>query len=799
MAPESNASNSNVSKKANPVPKLDKGFRGQDIISVSQFSRENLDYIFGVAERMRAIVKDQGSTDLLKGCVLACLFYEPSTRTSASFIAAMSRLGGSVIPITQGVQFSSVSKGESLPDTIRTLESYADVIVIRHPDIGSAQMAADYARIPIINGGDGVGEHPTQALLDLFTIKQELGRIDGLHIGMVGDLRYGRTVHSLARLLCLYDVEFDFVSPEILRLPLDVMNEVRRHELPVLETYDVADVISVVDVLYVTRVQKERFADLSQYEEVKNYYVITPELMEHAKKEMIVMHPLPRVGEISYAVDSDPRAAYFHQMENGMSIRLAQTGGKMGFFEKLASQVEQNDSLLCVGLDPDRSRFAHAMVGDADPILAFNKMIIDATSDLVCAYKPNFAFYEAEGLEGLQALRRTIDYVPAGIPVILDAKRGDIGSTAAAYARAAFEVWGADAVTVNPYLGYDALQPFADYKDRGVFLLCHTSNPGAGDFQSLLCNGRPLYETVAEKAAVWGLGLVVGATYPEALRTIRSLAPEAWILVPGVGAQGGDLEKALAAGLTAQRSGLIISASRSVIYADDPRSAAMELRDCISEARLKMRAAPREVKPGSLKEELVLALYDTGCVRFGEFTLVSGQPSPIYLDLRLLVSVPQLLRKVARAYTGLLRPLSFDRLAAIPYAALPIGTAVAMEIGAPLLYPRKELKEHGTRQPIEGRFEPGEKVVVLDDLITTAGSKLRAIAPLEEAGLVVEDVVVLVDREQGGKGELEARGYRLHSFVGLREMLQVLALRGRISPQQRDQVLAFLYGDAARD
>ncbi len=330
MAAEERTSPNNNRKKVGLAPNLENGFYGKDIISVSQFTRDNLEHIFGVAEEMRALVKRVGSTDLLKGTVLACLFYEPSTRTSSSFIAAMSRLGGTVIPITQGVQFSSVSKGESLPDTIRTLESYADVIVIRHPEMGSAQMAADYARKPVINGGDGIGEHPTQALLDLFTIKEELGQIDGLNVGMVGDLRFGRTVHSLARLLCLYDVQFNFVSPEILRLPLDVMNEIRKHELPVTETYDVAEIISKVDVLYITRVQKERFSDLSQYEEVRDLYVITPELMENAKEKMIIMHPLPRVGEISYAIDSDPRAAYFRQMENGMYIRMALLAAVLG-------------------------------------------------------------------------------------------------------------------------------------------------------------------------------------------------------------------------------------------------------------------------------------------------------------------------------------------------------------------------------------------------------------------------------------------------------------------------------------
>ncbi len=319
----------NGTKAVGLAPNLSSGFYGQDVISVRQFSRENLTYIFDVADEMRAIVKRVGSSDLLKGHVLACVFYEPSTRTSSSFIAAMSRLGGSIIPINE-VRYSSVTKGESLPDTIRTLESYADVIVLRHPEVGASTVAAEYARKPIINAGDGVGEHPTQALLDLYTIQSELGRLDGLHVAMAGDLRYGRTVHSLARLLCLYDVRMTFISPEILRLPLDVMNEVKAQNKTVHETYHVQDVIADVDVLYVTRVQRERFADQAQYESVKDYYVITPELMERAKKQMIIMHPLPRVGEISYALDDDPRAAYFRQMENGMYIRMALLAAVLG-------------------------------------------------------------------------------------------------------------------------------------------------------------------------------------------------------------------------------------------------------------------------------------------------------------------------------------------------------------------------------------------------------------------------------------------------------------------------------------
>src|SRR5512141_1555318 len=199
-------------------------FYGKDILSVKQFSREDLRYIFSVSHEMREMVARIGTFDLLKGKILASLFYEPSTRTSSSFTSAMERLGGSVIPINE-VRYSSVSKGESLPDTIRTLECYADVIVLRHPETGSAELAARYAKKPIINAGDGIGEHPTQALLDLFTILAELGRIDGLTVTMLGDLKYGRTVHSLARLLTLYRVRVNYVSPEILRMPQEIIRE----------------------------------------------------------------------------------------------------------------------------------------------------------------------------------------------------------------------------------------------------------------------------------------------------------------------------------------------------------------------------------------------------------------------------------------------------------------------------------------------------------------------------------------------------------------------------------------------
>lgn len=297
-------------------------FYGKDILSVKQFSLNDLEYIFDVAHEMREMVSRIGTFDLLKGKILANLFYEPSTRTSSSFTAAMERLGGSVIPINE-VKYSSVSKGESLPDTVRTLECYADVIVLRHPEIGSAALAAKYARKPIINAGDGVGEHPTQALLDAFTIREELGQLDNLNVTMLGDLKYGRTVHSLSRLLSLYNVSLNYVSPEILRMPSEIIDELNAKGIRQLEFGNLEPVLAETDVLYVTRVQKERFEDLKDYDSVKDAFVINPEIMQRAKQHMVLMHPLPRINEISMEVDDDPRAAYFRQMEYGLYVRMA--------------------------------------------------------------------------------------------------------------------------------------------------------------------------------------------------------------------------------------------------------------------------------------------------------------------------------------------------------------------------------------------------------------------------------------------------------------------------------------------
>jgi uridine monophosphate synthetase len=464
------------------------------------------------------------------------------------------------------------------------------------------------------------------------------------------------------------------------------------------------------------------------------------------------------------------------------------------FFSLLERSSQDNDSLLCVGLDP----------GPEVPtsgLLAANRRVIDSAGAFACAFKPNSAFYEERGPQGWEILKKTIDHVhERGLPVVLDAKRGDIASTADAYARAAFETLGADAVTVNPLLGGDSVESFARHAEKGLFLLCHTTNPGARDLQELVVDGRPLFELIAEAAARWNtrgnIGLVVGATYPEPLAAVRALAPGMWILLPGIGAQGGDLEKSLAAGLDAVGSRVLVNVSRAVYQAADPAAAARDYRDRINAVRRALpsrrAAAPSTAAPASLIDTVALGLHDLGAVKLGQFTLKSGKISPIYIDLRLLVSDPALMGLVAKALAGLMAGMRFDRIAAIPYGGLPIGQAVSLAMQKPLVYPRRESKDYGTKKLIEGAFTPGEAVVVLDDLVTTGASKVEALAPLKDAGLSVTDVVVLVDREQGGCEELAAAGLTLHAALTVSQLLDALVRHGRITDTVRSDVRAAL-------
>ncbi len=301
---------------------LMKNFTGSDVLSAGAFSRAEIDHVIEVAEQFLPIALKEKTSDLLVGKVMAALFYEPSTRTRLSFETAMNRLGGRVITAV-GMENSSLAKGETLYDTAKVVENYADVIVMRHPTTGSAVELAESASVPVINAGDGAGEHPTQALLDMFTIFKECGKIDGLTIAMVGDLKYGRTVHSLAQMLSHYDVKLVFVSPEALKMPEDVKEDLRAKKVAFEEMEELEPALKQAQVVYDTRVQRERFADLAEYERFKHYYVLTRALIEKYNPKMTILHPLPRVGEISMDVDEMPGAAYFRQVRNGVAVRMA--------------------------------------------------------------------------------------------------------------------------------------------------------------------------------------------------------------------------------------------------------------------------------------------------------------------------------------------------------------------------------------------------------------------------------------------------------------------------------------------
>ena len=472
----------------------------------------------------------------------------------------------------------------------------------------------------------------------------------------------------------------------------------------------------------------------------------------------------------------------------------------MNFFSRLGRVVVSKKTCLCIGLDPrvDPGRADAGVAAFAD-----NSRIIEATAPYAAAYKPNLAFYEALGPAGLEALERTIAIIPVDIPIILDAKRCDIDATAEAYASALFGRLRGDAVTLSPYMGRDALDPFLKYPDKGIFMLARTSNRSASQFQDLVLAGsaEPLFLKIARECVSWSdlVGLVVAGNDIDGMRAVRSVAPDAWFLSPGIGAQGGSADEAFAAGSRSDGMGILIVAARSIAGAADPGSAARDLRDEIERARDRGGAVDRGARVSaalpssdSLKEAFLTSLIKTGCFKLGDFTLKSGEKSPFYIDLRRLVSDPAALSLSADAYARIARGIDYDRIAGIPVAGLPLATAASLRLSRPMVWPRMPAKAHGTGNSIEGDFKPGERLLLLDDLITTGASKLEAADILRAQGLVVEDLVVLVERGREGRRDMDAAGIRLKAFAHVREIFGLCERMGLVDSTRRRELEDFV-------
>ncbi|HTX74218.1 MAG TPA: orotidine-5'-phosphate decarboxylase [Rectinemataceae bacterium] len=478
----------------------------------------------------------------------------------------------------------------------------------------------------------------------------------------------------------------------------------------------------------------------------------------------------------------------------------------MNFFARLETVVKSKGSCLCIGLDP---RIGAERSDRYQAILDANQRIIEATLPYAAVYKPNIAFYEEYGPEGLRALESTLSLIPDGTPILVDAKRCDIGPTAEAYARGIFGHLGADAVTLSPYMGRDGIEAFLAYEGRGLFVLCRTSNPDAGFLQDLPQQGaegqEPLFVRVARECPRWSesIGLVVAGNDTAALRAVRAVAPNTWFLAPGIGSQGGDAAEAFEAGARDDGMGILVVAARAVSESADPAGAARSLRDGVERARLKTRPAARPAlnrltsergrdERRALKDSLMDALLATECFRLGDFLLKSGKRSPFYIDMRRLISDPAALALAAEAYASMAGHLNFDRIAGIPAAALPLATAASLKMGRPLVWPRMPVKEHGTGNRVEGAFTPGDRLLLLDDLITAGTSKLEAAQILRAEGLVVEELVVLIERGKRGRVDMESAGIRLHAFLDVRELFEACRRRGLIDEQGERELRAYV-------
>jgi uridine monophosphate synthetase len=469
------------------------------------------------------------------------------------------------------------------------------------------------------------------------------------------------------------------------------------------------------------------------------------------------------------------------------------------FFSRVEERINSIGACLCVGLDPRREEMNAEEIelltkeNVVEALFLHGKRIFDNTSHVASSWKINVAFYEVWGSSGWEALERLIPIFDKVAPVLLDCKRGDIGSTATSYAKSAYDL-GARAVTVSPYMGKDSIKPFLD-QGLDVFMLIRTTNQSAEDIQDQPLS-YPMWKRVLEDAMTWSspnqLGFVVAATDPVTLRKVRNVAPNRWILSPGVGAQGAEIKSTITEGVNACGGKLIIPVSRAISSSPDPRGAAETFSSDIQRYILGLNLAKKRIVTLPFKERVVDELFDSGCVKFGEFKLKSGFLSPIYIDLRRLISYPALLAQIAELYKDKLKHKKFDVLAALPYAALPIGTAVSLTMNKPMIYPRKEQKEYGTGAKIEGCYSHGTRAIVIDDVITRGDSKIEAIQSLESEGILIDEVCVLIDREGGGQELLQSQDKRLISIFKFSDLLEAWYLSGRITQEQLEIVNNFL-------
>jgi uridine monophosphate synthetase len=470
----------------------------------------------------------------------------------------------------------------------------------------------------------------------------------------------------------------------------------------------------------------------------------------------------------------------------------------MNFFDKLHINISQNQSLLFVGLDPNPEMMP-ARYESEDIITGlwqWLQFIITETADFVCAYKPTLGFYEALGIPGLELLHKTLGAIPSHIPIILDAKHSDL-NTSTIFARAVFTEWQVDAITLSPYTGQDHVVPFLVYPEKAVFILCCTSNAGAEALQRYPNNESPLYLQVVKESKNWGtpeqLGLEVGTINPEVLALIRSVAPERIIMARSIWAEGGNLKQILEAGLNTNGDGLLIPVPQDMLGSSQLSQEIQSLNAEINQFKTEIideNSTCSVWLPNVCvfnqhpQQDLILQLYDIGCIMFGKFVQASGAIFPYYIDLRKIISNPQLFNQVLCAYEKILKNLDFDRLAGIPYGSLPTATGLALRLQCPMIFPRKEVKAHGTRRVIEGSFYPGETIVVVDDILISGKSVMEGAEKLKSAGLNVNDIVVFIDHEKGVRDRLQDNGYRGHAVLTLSEITNTLYQAGRINDEQ---------------